>query len=87
MKRREFITLAAGAAAAPVPANLAARKATSTIPQGGYTATRLADGKSTELCITKSAGKKIRPLSDSRPPVRPPGEPTQTEFMMANDLR
>ena len=30
--------------------------------------------------------KKIRPLSDSRPPVRPPGEPTQTEFMMANDL-
>jgi hypothetical protein len=39
------------------------------------------------LGITKSADKKIRPLSDSRPPVRPPGEPTQTEFMMANDLR
>jgi hypothetical protein len=35
----------------------------------------------------KSAGKKVRPLSDSRPPVRPPGEPTQTEFRIASDLR
>jgi putative transposase len=39
------------------------------------------------LRITNSADKKIRPLSDSRPPVRPPGEPTRTECMMANDLR
>jgi hypothetical protein len=31
--------------------------------------------------------QKIRPLSDTVLPVRPPGEPMQTEFMMANDLR
>jgi hypothetical protein len=36
--------------------------------------------------ITESAEKNGL-LSDSRPSVRPPGEPTPTEFMMANDLR
>jgi hypothetical protein len=30
--------------------------------------------------------KKSAPVSDLAPPVRPPGAPTQTEFMMADDL-
>jgi hypothetical protein len=30
--------------------------------------------------------KSNRPLSDCRPPIRPRGEPAQTEFMLANDL-
>jgi hypothetical protein len=46
-----------------------------------------AGGRWAELPITEWTEKKNRLLSDSRPPVRPPGEPTQTEFMMADDLR
>jgi len=39
------------------------------------------------LGIAKSAKKIGRPLSDSGPLVRPPDEPTPTEFMMANNPR
>jgi hypothetical protein len=46
-----------------------------------------ADTDGAGLGITKSANKKISLLSDSGPSVRPPDEPTQTECMMANDLR
>jgi hypothetical protein len=51
--------------------------------RGVWPAKRAAGGA--EL-IMESARKNGR-LSDSRPPVRPPGEPTPTEFMMANNLR
>jgi hypothetical protein len=37
--------------------------------------------------VLRNRPTKNSPLSDSRPPVRPPGEPTQTEIMMGNDLR
>jgi len=37
--------------------------------------------------IAKSPKKRSRPLSDSGPLVRPPDEPTPTEFMMAHNPR
>jgi hypothetical protein len=38
------------------------------------------------LGMTKSP-EKSSPLSESRPPVRPPDELTQREFMLPDDLR
>ena len=57
-----------------------ARPVHTVVPQAPY------DFDHAGLGIAKSTDKN-RPLSEPRPRVRPPAEPTQTDFMMANDLR